>query len=53
MKQKHEALFEHFSGIFTENKHEQSLEDCIETLLMLHYNNQYQPVVLHFCAVVM
>ena len=37
----HEALFEHFSVIFKEKKqHQQSLEDYIETLLMLQYNNK-------------
>ena len=39
VRKRHEALFEHFGGIFTENKQlEQSLEDYIETLLMLQYN---------------
>ena len=41
MRQKHEALFEHFSDIFTENKqHEQSLEDYIETFLKLQYKSK-------------
>ena len=38
MRQKNEAFFEHFSSIFTENKQpEQSLEDYIETMLLLQY----------------
>ena len=38
---KHVALFDHFSGIFTENKqHEQSFQDYLETLRMLQYNNK-------------
>ena len=41
VSQKHETLFDQFSGIFTENKqHEQSLADYLETLLMLQYNNK-------------
>lgn len=40
VRQKHEELFERFGSIFTETKqHEHSLEDIIETLLMLQCNN--------------
>ena len=34
--QEHEAIFEHFSGVFMENKlHEQSLEDYIKTVFLV------------------
>ena len=43
MRQKHKALFEHFSGIFAENNQEEqylSSKDYTETSLMLQYKNK-------------
>jgi len=48
-RKKDEALLEHFGDIFSENKQlEQSLEDYIETLLMLQYNNRltFNPLII-------
>ena len=48
-RKKHETLFEHFGDIFSENKQlEQSLEDYIETLLMLQHNNRltFSPLII-------
>ena len=48
-RKKHETLYEHFGDIVSENKQfEQSLEDYIETLLMLQHDNRltFSPLII-------